>query len=369
MSGWRFAVFLTVVLSLWAVMHAYVFWRAASVPWVVAHCSRRTLLLTALALWLSYPLARVLGAQKLTAVAGPLEWFGAMWIGVLFLLFAATLAADALTLGGRWWPPARGWALAGAAGLAAVAIIQGFRDPVVREYEVRLPGLPVERDGMVLVAVSDIHLGTMIGGRWLARLVARINALRPDLIVAVGDIVDGEPEHLTEYIPLLRQLRAPLGVWAVTGNHEHYVGIARSVQVLHEAGWFVLRDEARQVAPGLVLAGVDDLTVRRQFGQPDDVVARALARRPPGATIFLSHTPWQAEQAARLGTGLMLAGHTHNGQIWPFTYIVGLSYPRRVGRYDVDGMTLLVGRGTGTWGPRMRLWQPSELLRIRLRTA
>ena len=95
---------------------------------------------------------------------------------------------------------------------------------------------------------------------------------------------------------------------------------------------------------------------------------KALSGRPPGATVFLSHTPWETEKAAGAGAGLMLSGHTHGGQIWPFSYMVRLRYPLLGGRYDVNGMTVIVCRGTGTWGPRMRLWRPGEILRITLRS-
>jgi predicted MPP superfamily phosphohydrolase len=114
------------------------------------------------------------------------------------------------------------------------------------------------------------------------------------------------------------------------------------------------------------LAGVDDLTARRQFKLDGDPVGRALGRPPGVATIYLCHSPLQAERAAALGAGLMLSGHTHAGQLWPFGYLVRLAYPRVEGRYDVDGMTLLVCRGTGTWGPPMRLFRPSEIVRITL---
>ena len=143
---------------------------------------------------------------------------------------------------------------------------------------------------------------------------------------------------------MLQKLRAPLGVWAVTGNHEYYAGLERSVGLLEAAGYTVLRDRAAEIAPGLVLAGVDDLGARRQFGRTD-----------------------QADKAAAGGAGLMLSGHTHNGQIWPFNYLVRLSNPLVGGRYEIGGMPVIVGRGTGTWGPRMRLWRPSEIVRITLR--
>ena len=96
-------------------------------------------------------------------------------------------------------------------------------------------------------------------------------------------------------------------------------------------------------------------------------VERALGGRPHGATILLSHTPWQAEAAAKAGAGLMLAAHTHGGQIWPFNYVSATRYPLQAGWYVVDGMPVIVSRGTGTWGPRMRLWRPSEILRVTLR--
>jgi predicted MPP superfamily phosphohydrolase len=251
--------------------------------------------------------------------------------------------------------------------LSAVALVQGLRPPVVCEYEVRLAGLPRERDGLVLVAISDMHLGTLMGGPWMADLIRRVDGLKPDVVVVVGDLVDAEVGRLESLLPVLQTLRAPLGVWAVTGNHEYYAGPERSVRLLKGAGYTVLQDRWAEVTPGLVLAGVDDLTARRQFGRVDRPIEQAMKGHPPGAVILLSHSPLQAETAAAAGAGLMLSGHTHDGQIWPFGYLVRFAYPLLGGRYEVNGMSVIVCRGTGTWGPRMRLWLPSEIVRITLR--
>ena len=116
-----------------------------------------------------------------------------------------------------------------------------------------------------------------------------------------------------------------------------------------------------------MLAGVDDLTNHHRSGLDANLVTKALAVPSDGATILLSHTPWSAEGAAKSGAGLMLCGHTHGGQSWPFGYIVKRIYPLLSGRYDVDGMTVIVSRGAGTWGPRMRLWEPGEIVRVILR--
>ena len=366
-------LFLSIVLTIWGVMHLYVFWRMASVAWITAHLSRQALVAVALVLWASYPTARILDSWKLEAAARPLEFIGATWIGMLFLLVAALLVVDVMTLGGwllsRLAPVLRGWALVVAGLLAAIGLAQGLRPPVLRDYEVPLAGLSQEHDGLVLVQISDLHLGTLINHRWLARLIARVNELRPDLVAVVGDVVDGNVGRVESLQPVLAKLRAPLGVWAVTGNHEYYAGVDQCVRLFQDAGFKVLRDAWTEAAPGLVLAGVDDLTARRQFGQAGHPVEQALAHRPPGATILLSHSPWQADVAAKLGAGLMLSGHTHNGQLWPFSYLVQLRYPLLGGRYNIGGMPVIVCRGTGTWGPRMRLWQPGEIVRIKLRAA
>lgn len=368
----RIALFLIVVLGTWTLMHVYVVWRVSSVPSISAHVSRWILVAAAAFLWLAYPLSRILDRGGVDVVARPLEFVGSAWLGVLFLACTTLLAVDVVTLGGLALPsraPAlRGWGLVAACVLSVVALVQGLRPPAVVDYEVALPGLPAERDGAVLVEVSDVHLGTLIGERWLARLVDRIVAMKPDMIVVAGDLIDGNVGTVEPFLPELKRLRAPLGVFAVTGNHEAYAGLDRSVKLFEDAGFTVLRDRWVEAAPGLVVAGVDDLTARRQFGVANHPVEKALAERPPGATVLLSHTPWQTEKAAELGAGLVLSGHTHDGQIWPFGYLVRFTYPLMGGRYAVGRATAIVCRGTGTWGPRMRLWRPSEIVRITLRS-
>ena len=148
----------------------------------------------------------------------------------------------------------------------------------------------------------------------------------------------------------------------MTGNHEFYAGLERSVRLLQEAGFGVLRDRHVEVRPGLVLAGVDDLVTRQQFGLRNGALVTALAGRPAGATILLSHSPLLAEQAAELGDGAdAVRAHPRRADlaVWPS---VRLQFRLMGGLYDVGPMRVLVSRGTGTWGPRMRLWRPSEIV-------
>ena len=256
------------------------------------------------------------------------------------------------------------WALIAGGALSLIALFQGLRPPVVQSYDVTLPGLPVEMEGTVLVAMSDLHLGSQLGERWLADRVAQVQAQRPDVVVLLGDIFEGHGLPRDDLVSTFQRFSAPLGVWAVPGNHEHYGG--HGMKQINGAPFQMLRNTWTEIRPGFILAGVEDLTARHRSNLGGDPISLALTERPPGMTILLSHTPWEAERAAKAGVGLMLSGHTHGGQVWPFGYLVRLFYPLLEGRYDVNGMTVIVCRGTGTWGPRMRLWRPGEILRVTL---
>jgi hypothetical protein len=365
-------MFGTILISICSLMHVYVFWRLASVPLVSRHVSLNLLIGAGMLIWAIFFIGRVFGHSGTGVLAATAEFFGMNWMGTLFLLFIPLLATDILTLFGlllpRIAPSIRGWALVAGAVLSIIALVQGLRPPVMQDYEVRLAGLPHEMDKTVVVAMSDLHLGSLIGKRWLAEQVARVREARPDLVVFLGDLFEGHGEPENELLPILRELSAPLGVWAVTGNHEFHGGSKRSTRLFREAGIRLLRNRWVQIRPGFILAGVDDLTSKHRAGQGGDFISQALSSRPPGATILLSHTPWETEKAAHAGAGLMLCGHTHGGQIWPFGYLTRLTYPLLKGRYEVGGMPVIVSRGAGTWGPRMRLWRPGEILRVTLRT-
>ncbi len=370
MSGsMRFAIFLTTVLGVWTLMHAYVLLRALFLPGLTSATSRRVVLGLTAFLWASYPLSRICAHWKPTEFfSTPLEWIGAYWIGVLFLTLVCLLAADLLTGFGllfKPWISSVRWSALGLAGLLSiVAIVQASRGPAISSYKIPLGHLPARYDGLVAVQISDLHIGDILGKKWLNGIVERVLACHPDIIFITGDLVDGDVGPVEPLVPVLKQLKAPLGVWAVTGNHEIYAGREKSVALFKKAGFHVLEDQWAVAAPELVIAGVDDLTARRQLGAKDNALENALGSRPKGATIFLCHSPLEVKQAAALGVDLMLSGHTHDGQIWPFRYLVRLFYPYVAGFYRVGAMDLIVSRGTGTWGPPMRLFKREEIIRL-----
>jgi predicted MPP superfamily phosphohydrolase len=301
-----------------------------------------------------------------------LEFLGMDWMAVVFLLTVSLLIIDIITVFGlvmrRIAPFLRGCALAFGLVLSVIAFVQGLRPPVIQSYDVHLAGLSPEMDGTVIVVMSDLHVGSLISRQWLEGRIAQVEAEKPDLIVLLGDIFEGHDRPHEELIALLHRLSAPLGVWAVLGNHEFHGRSNPGSSRIYYDGIPVLNNSWEEISPSLILAGVDDLTANHRSGRGVDLISKALAGRPPGATVLLSHTPWHADRIAGDEVGLMLSGHTHGGQIWPFGYLVQRIYPLLGGRYEVDGMTVIVCRGTGSWGPRMRLWRPGEILRVTLRS-
>jgi len=363
-------VFGVILIFAVTLMQGYVFWRAASVPFVRHRISRKHLFGLGIILWATFLLGRVIGSEDAGYMAVMLEFLGMTWMAILFLMSVALFAVDAVTGFGyfltRFVPDLRGLALVAGVVLSVVALIQGMRAPVVQNYDVYLAGLPGELDGTVIVALSDLHLGTMLGERWLLNRVEQVQAERPDVVVLLGDVFEGHGAPATELLAALRRLSAPLGVWAVLGNHESHGTHTDNTTLFEKAGARLLHNSWVELRPGLVLAGVDNLNSGNDANEMGIFVKKALAGRPSGATILLSHTPLPAAVSVGKGVDLMLSGHTHGGQLWPFGYLVRQRFPLFEGVYELEGTTAIVSRGTGTWGPRMRLWYPAEILRVTL---
>jgi hypothetical protein len=281
--------------------------------------------------------------------------------------------AELMTLFGlvlkRWLAPIRIGAVSIAVALAVVAWFGGRVDPRQVDVEVEISGLPPAADGLVIVQLSDLHLGSLTGPRRLGRVIDLIDSMHPDVIAITGDLVDADADHVEDMLPGLRRLTAPDGVYAVLGNHEFYAGARRSRRLMRSAGFTVLDNAAVEIEPGVWLAGVPDEHGSRKAGHDEADLGAAMAATGEGALVLLQHTPEHEAEAVARGVGLMLNGHTHGAQIWPAHYLVRLAFPHLAGVHEVDGMTQIVNRGAGTWGPPMRLFAPSEIYRIVLRNS
>ena len=317
-----------------------------------------------------------------------LPWFafaGLTFVALVFLDLGALIVRLGRRAVGRLAPEAslsRRMFLARITGGAAVAIgtssvargmiaARGAHEIV--DVDVRLTKLPKALDGFSIVQLSDLHVGMTIDRDFVQRVVDQANALKPDLVVLTGDLVDGRVEDLRDEAAPLVNLRSKHGTYAVTGNHEYYSGADPWIAALSAMGIRYLRNQRVSIGDGAAsfdLAGVDDQSASRYKGHGEDLQAALGGRDASRPVVLLAHQPRQVRRAAKFGVDLQLSGHTHGGQIWPWHYLVKLQQGGLLaGRYQFDDTQLYVTRGCGYWGPPVRLLAPLEITRVILRAA
>lgn len=297
---------------------------------------------------------------------------------VMLLFDAGLLAARALRLprvvSALRAPMLRPLAAAVALLVSGYGVSQGMAVPQPRQIDVAIKDLPEAFDGYRVLQLTDIHASRLLTGQWVAQVVAESNALKPDLIVITGDLIDGTVDARRDDFRPLGDLRAPDGVIAITGNHEYYAQYSAWMQAFRAVHMQVLENSHTQVRRGdaaLTIAGVTD-PVAARYGLPLPDLQAALAGADPAApVILLDHRPRNAVEAAARGVKLQLSGHTHGGQIIGMDQLVKRANGGYVsGRYEVDGMTLYVSNGAGLWaGFPARIGVPSEITMFTLRRA
>ena len=265
-----------------------------------------------------------------------------------------------------------GVALVATGGLSGYGMWRAFHPPVINEVAVKLRGLPRALDGFTIVQLSDIHVGPLIQRRFMDELVARTNALKGDLVCITGDLVDGSVAELGPAAAAVRELRSRHGTFFCTGNHEYYSGDVEWAEALEGMGVRVLRNRHVRVGDAgasFDLVGVDDWAAARS-GFPQrayDLTAATAGRDPERASVLLAHQPagWR-DQAQKAGMGLQLSGHTHGGQFFPFTLVVNAVWEQPAGFFQEGEHSLYVSRGTGFWGPPLRVAAPPEIVKVTL---
>lgn len=260
----------------------------------------------------------------------------------------------------------------GAVLASAQATHTGLREPELREVEVPIRDLPAALDGLRIVQLSDIHIGPTIGHDFLSAVVARVNALKPDLVAITGDLVDGSVQGLSPHTAPLADLKSRHGSFFCTGNHEYYSGVEPWVAELSRLGVRSLRNERVRLdhdGAALDLLGVEDWSTRGRPGGHDPDAACA-GRDPAVPAVLLAHQPRSIFDADRLGIDLVLSGHTHGGQLWPMRWIVKLVQPYVEDLHQHSERTwIYVHPGTGYWGPPMRLATRAQIALLTLRRA
>jgi len=384
MSVTRVLVALTLVLSVLSSVHYYLWARLVRDPALPAPWSTLAAwTLAALALSGIAGFALVRFAPR--GVSTPVMWVAYTWMGLLFYLFVLLAASDMVLLvvavlrrfgtGPGSIDVERRVAMARmvagavstlALGVTGIGMGSALGRTAIARVTVPLEKLPPGTPPYRIVQLTDIHVGPTIGEAFIREIVSQVNALAPDCIVITGDLVDGSVAHLGALAAPLRDLRAKDGVFFVTGNHEYYSGVDEWLAFLEGLGIRTLRNERVAVGP-IDLAGVDDWSAR-SFGHGHGAdLPRALTGRDQARpVVLLAHQPQAIIEAETLGVDLQLSGHTHGGQMFPWAYVVKLVTPYVAGLYRHKSAALYVSRGTGYWGPPLRVGAPAEITQLEL---
>ena len=372
----RFFLF---VLVIYGGMHVYAFLRARSAFQFGAAAG---VAIAAFMLLMVFSLffVRSLERHDYELLARVFAYGAYVWMGVLSLFFCASLVFDLAGVAVR----AAGWlarsdvsaflpsaktAFWASLGLSLATCVYGYGEALSIRTErltIETTKLPAGIDRLTIAQISDVHLGLIIRRGRLENIMNIVKAANPDILVSTGDLVDAQINHLTGLAERLREVQPRFGKYAITGNHEYYAGVDKAVAFTEKAGFTVLRDEAVTDGP-ITIVGMNDRTGAQLRLEEPVSEKDLLAKLPRDKFILLmKHQPRIDEETLGL-FDLQISGHTHKGQIFPFTLVVRLRFPAIAGDYDLGrGSRLHVSRGTGTWGPPIRFLAPPEVTLIDL---
>lgn len=424
----RIVVMVVVVVAVVGGIHGYLWWRLVASPFPTRRA--RWIGFGVLAAIVAITMFGLRGAPE--ALPGPLatvvSWAGPLWIAIMFYLLLILLVLEPVRLIGRTLItrrararataapaptpetvtaaseadaapatttteapptealPGESWAhgrrvflsraLAVTAGVGALGTI-GYgtteaRSVRVKRVPISLPRLDPSLSGFRIALLTDIHLSATLHRPFVERVVNSVNSLDVDAVAIVGDLVDGTVDELGEDAKALSALSSTHGTYFVTGNHEYYSGAEEWVEYLPTIGVQVLRNRRIEIpgGAGLDLAGVDDVTAADSGvpGHGANLSAALDGRDRDRPVVLLAHQPVQWPEAVDRGVDLQLSGHTHGGQMWPFTYGVRLQQPVVAGRATDGDSQIYVSRGVGYWGPPVRVGAPPEISLIELRS-
>lgn len=368
--------FLIVVVGAYLGVQAYIYWKLrralpARGPW------RPLVACGLLAIGVAFFLSRSFEVAGWRWAAGAAGFVSHWWIAASMWIVMVCLAGDAWNLAVRLARPASRRlrlsprALVAVAG-AAVAVLTAWAliEPWVVCLEtltIHAPQLPPGSKPIRIVQLTDLHLNTLMPRARLARVLARVREAQPDLLLFTGDFADESSEHVKALAEMLADIQPPLGKLAVTGNHEFYRGLKRTLPFMKAAGLRLLHGQCIRVAPGLLVAGVDDYAAPPAgLSEPQEEDRALPPRDRSDFVIFLKHRPY-VEPVSVGRFDLLLAGHIHGGQVFPALWPLRLFCKYLVGRYDLPGGGILyVSRGAGTFGAPLRLFSPPEVTLILL---
>lgn len=239
-------------------------------------------------------------------------------------------------------------------------VYEAEKNAAIKTYDITSPKIKKETR---VVMLSDLHIDTDVSTDYVKNLVKRVNALTPDAVVLVGDVIDNLPKAIYKQMEELKGLKAKDGVYVVLGNHEFYVGAKEWAMQFSGMGFNFLNNYGVKLYDsGVYLAGIPDINAAQAAGMKININNALYNSSSDDYVVLLSHTPKKTEEMENKNIDLMLSGHTHGGQIFPFHYFTKqFNDGMLAGFYNRGGMDIYVSRGTRYWGPPLRIFAPSEI--------
>lgn len=367
-------IFLGIVFFIYFSINIYIYIRGIQTIGLLPGF-RRGYILTFWAIVFSFITGEVLEHTHPSVVSEWIYRVGAFWLAFMLYLFLMILFIDIIRLFDHFFhflPELSGKQkpLVGIIVFASVAIIviSGHINALttrVKEINLDIPKTVKGEQKMKVLMVSDIHLGALIGENLEEKLVSIIKKRNPDLVLLCGDLVDGDiGEVLRKNLGRhLQEIKTPLGVYAIPGNHEYIGGIRKTLPYLRSINIHVLRDEIIVLPNGVQIIGRDDRDSRRMGDGGRKTLNQLMAGVDKSfPVIVMNHQPFHLEEAEKEQVDLHLSGHTHNGQLWPLNYLTKAIFEKSWGFLKKGNTHFYVSSGYGTWGPPVRTGNTPEVV-------
>lgn len=386
----RFIIFFSIVLSLYAIINYYIFIRGWEAISAIAPL-RAVYVAVFLILSISFIAGRILERRFISWFTTLLVWIGAVWLGTMVYFLFAVIVLDAFRIANliiHFFPAFLTADYESIKQITAVFVVcivgivvfAGFlnaRAPRIRTLDIAIPKFNPGRKTFTIAMASDIHLGTIISTKRLNRIITKINALNPDIVLLPGDVFDEDigPVIRKNLGDHLRQIQSRFGVFAITGNHEYIGGVDAACDYMEKHGVRVLRDEIITIDKSIHLIGREDRSIAGFSGKSRKSLEELIAGITDNPTskidknnpiILMDHQPFHLEEAVQNGVDLQLSGHTHHGQLWPFNFITKRVYELSWGYKKKENTHFYVSCGVGTWGPPIRTGNRPEIIHIQL---
>jgi len=380
MRKYQMIVFFSIVLIIYSLVNIYIFYKGYN----ALLCLQNHRLLYSITFFLFsviFIVAKILESRHSSVITDILNILGGFWLAFMLYGFLFFLLSDIISLLLRIPGVIRGeniflfrkWSFIIIASFSSLLIIGGFINaliPVTKEYNITINKSAGKIKTLRIAAVSDIHLGSIIRERSIKKLSSILKNLKPDMVLLLGDIVDGEigPVLRGDLLQYFTSPRSIDGLFAITGNHEFIGGANKTIPYIESKGIRVLKDEIVTLDGGIQLIGRidrDSFRFYRKERLPLGELMKQVDTTKP--VILLDHQPFHLDETAKYGIDLQLSGHTHNGQMWPLNYVTSMIYELSYGYLKKRNTHFIVSSGYGLWGPRVRSGSRSEVLLINIK--